>query len=781
MAIPGKGPRPADQSLIGTAENAAKIAGMASESNPSRIQPTRVVVATTALLSFISLWRAAAIVLGDLGSSAFYAGGIAEQAVGKAAPWFVLGVMLFSYCVRAIYLESSIMFVRGGVYRVVKEAMGGTMAKLSVSALLFDYVLTGPISAVSAGLYMIGLLGEVLARFGVELPIPRDMLAAGFAMLVILYFWWRNTHGLHESSGDALKIIQITTVMVVILLVWSVVTLLMRGGHLPPPLVRENLTFTHEALGWLKDTRFPALTAIALLIGFGHSFLAMSGYESLAQVYREIESPKALNLRKAALVVFVYSVVLTVSVSFLATALIPDKDRPDYYGNMISGIAMHLVGPHSLQLAFQAFVVICGFLILSGGVNTSIVGSNAVLNRVSEDGVLPQWFRHPHPRYGTTHRFLDLILCLQLATVILSGGHIYILGEAYAFGVIWSFTLQAVALVVLRYTSPGTREWRVPLNLKIGGFEFPIGLAAITLALLSVAMINLFTKQVATISGIAFTLVLYVAFVVSERATARRRAGEDHKLDQFQLQPSADVSQEDLAVRPGSVLVPVRDPNSLTHLKWVMDGPDNAARDIVVMTVRLLQGPNTGYRDFDSARLFKDYEQTLFTRVVAIAEREGRPVKLLVVPSSNAGDAIVQTATRLQSTEIVVGESGKFNAAQLAQMLGESWDRVEKDKTFRARLVVCRRDRSIEMFQLGPHVPHLTPEDVELIHTLWLDAVAKYGLDVHHRDVVRTALEDLAGDMSGAARERALTLVGQYLTGRAVTPSGEDEDHPPLA
>lgn len=758
-----------------------KIAGMTSESSPSRIQPTRVVVATTALLSFISLWRAAAIVLGDLGSSAFYAGGIAEQAVGKAAPWFVLGVMLFSYCVRAIYLESSIMFVRGGVYRVVKEAMGGTMAKLSVSALLFDYVLTGPISAVSAGLYMIGLLGEVLARFGVGLPLPKDMLAAGFAMLVILYFWWRNTHGLHESSGDALKIIQVTTVMVVILLLWSVVTLLMRGGHLPPPLVHENFRFTDDALGWLKDTRFPALTAIALLIGFGHSFLAMSGYESLAQVYREIESPKALNLRKTALVVFVYSVVFTVSVSFLATALIPNDVRPQFYDNMISGIVMHLVGPPSLLLMFQVFVVVVGFLILASAVNTAIVGSNAVLNRVSEDGVLPQWFRHPHKRYGTTHRFLNLILCLQLLTVILSGGHIYILGEAYAFGVIWSFTLQAVALVVLRFTSPGTREWRVPLNLKIGSFELPIGLTAITLALFSIAMVNLFTKQVATISGIAFTLVLYVAFVVSERATARRRANQDHKLDQFQLQPSANVSQEDLAVRPGNVLVPARDPSTLAHLKWVLDSTDTATRDIVVMTVRLLQGPNTGFRDFDSARLFKDYEQTLFTKVVAVAEREGRPVKLLVVPASNAGDAIVQTAARLQSTEIVVGESGKFNAAQLAQMLGESWDRVEKDKNFRSRLVVCKRDRSIETFQLGAHVPPLTPEDIELIHTLWLDAVAKYGLDVHHRDVVRTALEDLAGDMSGAARERAMTLVGQYLAGRPGTPTAEDKDQPPPA
>jgi hypothetical protein len=114
-------------------------------------------------------------------------------------------------------------------------------------------------------------------------------------------------------------------------------------------------------------------------------------------------------------------------------------------------------------------------------------------------------------------------------------------------------------------------------------------------------------------------------------------------------------------------------------------------------------------------------------------------------------------------------------------MLGDSWDRFEKDKNFRSRLVVCKRDSSIETFHLGPHVPPLTPEDVELIHTLWLDAVAKYGLDVHHRDVVRTALEDLAGDMSGAARERAMTLVGQYLAGRPGIPIAEDKDQPPPA
>ena len=114
---------------------------MSSETRPE--STTKVVVATTVALSFISFWRAAAVVLSDLASSAFYAGGIAETAVGPSAPWFILAVMLFSFAVRSVYLESCSMFVRGGVYIVVRDAMGHFMARLSVSALMFDYIQIG--------------------------------------------------------------------------------------------------------------------------------------------------------------------------------------------------------------------------------------------------------------------------------------------------------------------------------------------------------------------------------------------------------------------------------------------------------------------------------------------------------------------------------------------------------------------------------------------------------------------------------------------------------------
>src|SRR5579884_3596832 len=159
---------------------------------------TKVIVATTVMLSFISFWRAAAIVLSDLASSAYYAGGIAETAIGKSAPWFILGIMLFGFAIRAIYTESCSMFVRGGVYKVVHEAMGGTLAKLSVSALMFDYVLTGPISGVSAGLYLAGLINESAPAYGRVHP---RLFAAGFALLITFYFWRTNILGIRESSN----------------------------------------------------------------------------------------------------------------------------------------------------------------------------------------------------------------------------------------------------------------------------------------------------------------------------------------------------------------------------------------------------------------------------------------------------------------------------------------------------------------------------------------------------------------------------------------------------
>src|ERR1700726_3871362 len=145
---------------------------------PGRVRPVaKVLVATTAMLAFISFWRAAAIVLNDLASSAYYAGGEGEGFIGKTAPWFILAIMVFSYAVRAVYVESCSMFVRGGVYRAVKSPLGGTPAKFSDSASMFDYVLTGPISGVAAARYLAGLSSELLVYMHISGPLPPSSIS----------------------------------------------------------------------------------------------------------------------------------------------------------------------------------------------------------------------------------------------------------------------------------------------------------------------------------------------------------------------------------------------------------------------------------------------------------------------------------------------------------------------------------------------------------------------------------------------------------------------------
>jgi amino acid transporter len=725
----------------------------------------RIVVATSVMLTFISFWRAAAIILNDLGSSAFYAGGIAEQAVGKSAPWFVLAVMLFSFGVRAVYVESCSMFVRGGVYRVVKEALGGTLAKLSVSALMFDYVLTGPISGVSAGQYIAGLINDTITIADAHGWVPRAVhaifhgvphvnqngTAVAFALLVTLYYWWQNLKGIEESSEKALWIMQVTTVMVVLLLAWSGITLLQTGFHLPPFPTLANLHFSSEALGFWKHSRVAHDFAIlALIIGFGHSVLAMSGEESLAQVYRELAHPKLKNLKRTAIVIGVYSFVFTGLVSLLAVMLIPDDVRvPVYKDNLIAGLAMSMVGPQVLRLVFRGFVVVVGFLILSGAVNTAIVGSNGVLNRVSEDGVLADWFRHPHRKYGTTHRIINMVVGLQIFTILVSKGDVYVLGEAYAFGVIWSFVFKTISMLVLRFKYKGERTWKVPPNLKIGRIEIPIGLAAVAMVLVSTALVNLFTKSVATVSGVVFSLSLFAIFSISERINRHKHAHfQEQMKEQFQLLQRDTVDRAGLGIRPGNMLVTVRDYNTLNHLKWALQHTDTKEQDIVVMSARVSQFGSAAY-GLSTEQIFSDYEQQLFTRAVSVAESFGKRVSLLVVPARDVWSAIAQTAINLESSAVVSGLSSKMTSREQAFQLGRTWEETPEPRRQFVFQVVYP-DMQVETFRIGPHTPTMKAEDIHLVHRLWLNITREPGLEnLHHHDILTEALTRFAREYAG--------------------------------
>jgi amino acid transporter len=717
----------------------------------------KIVIATTVALSFISFWKAAAIVLSDLASSSFYAGGIAEQAVGPAAPWFVLGVMLFSFAVRSIYLESCGMFVRGGVYVVVRDSMGPFVAKFSVASLVFDYILTGPISSVTAGHYLGRLINDISAMSGQSFRLNPYLFAAIFGVAVTIFFWWSNTKGIHESSGQALRIMQVTTVMVVALLIWCPITLLLKDHvKLPPPPIPSNLHFTEESLGWFSGTMWPKIPFVALMIAFGHSLLAMSGFETMAQVYREIASPKLKNLKIAANIVCTYAVFSTGIITMFAVMIIPDQIRKNYVDNLIGGLAMNLAGPYLLRLGFQVFVVIVGAMILSGAVNTSMIGANGVLNRVAEDGVLLDWFRKPHRRFGTTYRLINTITILQLITILASRGDVYLLGEAYAFGVVWSFSMKGIGVLVLRFQRHD-QEYKFPFNLHFGGREWPVGLAATTLVLLMVAVANLFSKRIATIYGLSFTVLLFAVFMISERINTRKHAAKKKGLEEFNLETQPQISMETVHARSGCILVAVRDYNRMLPLQGTLEKVNLRHHDIVVMTVRPL---TTGAAEYElsESQIFSGYEKELFSRVVTVAEKEGKHVDLLVVQAVDPFDAMVQTAARLQAARLVSGVSEKMDSEELARRIGLAWEHLPEPR-HAFSLEVISPDRPSVYVNLGPHPPRLWPEDLDRLHDLWLELSGKegFGSKLHHRDVIGLALHRLQNELGGPERDAVLS------------------------
>jgi amino acid transporter len=743
----------------------------------SRLRKVNVLVVSSVALAFMSFWRAAAIVLCDLASTAYYIGGISEQAVGKAAPWFILGVMLFVYPVTAVYMESCTLFTRGGVYKVVKDAVGGGLAKLSVSALMFDYILTGPISSVAAGQYLVGLFGDMLklATWHSAHPVIFDatnhpdwvnFLTMLIAIGITLYFWRANIIGMHESSDKALRIMQLTTVMGLLIFGWSALTLwhMPHGAIHAPPLkpifTQSSLDPTKQASsGWLEH--FPRiLGSLGLLAAFGHSLLAMSGEESLAQVNREIEAPKLQNLLRAGRVIALYAICLTGIMSFLAVIIIPDgkrvmtqivnngtpttpqalgktwwevdylraadaqhpgewgyfmvratdsagretlrkstheividrqsqhveRDNGGYRDNLINGLVHYLVGPAWLRVSMECFVVIVGFLILAGAVNTSLVGSNGVLNRLAEDGVLTPWFQKPHKRFGTTNRIINLVGVAQLVVILASFGDVNTLGEAYAFGVVWSFVFMSLAMTVLRFKLRSPRRYQVPLNITkrthSGQLQFPIGIFAVFLILLSTACMNLLTKQTATIWGIGFTAFFLTGFVLVERISHRMHGGKHEHLEQFNEKNSDHVTALALGLlHPAPVLVAARGPRSLPVLEKILHEVNTNQRDIVVVTCKVLPPRTLGVTEQELS--MDEADRELLTKIVAVAEHVGKSIYPVVLPTNNPLYAIATTARDLQAKEVVLGVSEVLHAETQLEQFALAWGSATAEPAYR--------------------------------------------------------------------------------------------------
>jgi magnesium transporter len=706
----------------------------------------RVVLSSTALLSFMSVRKAAALALAQLGAAAFFIAGVSTAVLGPRAGWFVLAAVVLAAFVRAIDIESWAVFIPGGFVGRVEYAFGPSLAGTAAATVLTERFVLAALAVVVAGHYASGVAVTAIAGLRLTGLLRPEDFATMLAVVMVGLLWIRARVGLDLRSDTIARGVWIGVGVLVLTALWSVVSAVRTAPPLAPLV---SLPAPVPTLRWYLDAGLTCLTGLCLVLP------AIGGGEVLAQAAHELEPPRVQALRRTALLTLVFALFVTTLTTFLFALLIPATEQAAWITAPMAGLAQHLVAPRWLRDVLAIGLVIAAVLMLVPAAHAALGDAEHMLEGLSTQGILPEGLAALHSRFGTPARAIAVAAAATILIILAGSGRVEWLGRAYAIAVAASVALKTATLLRLRRKRTEPKPFKAGANLQVGRREIPLGVigSGLIVGVSALAMIAMGDgPSIATVALIGGLTVLFTfgARDVESRVVADSPATLD-------LLPAAELSLDHIDARVGNVLVPVRNPRALTHLHSALQAARD--RDVVVMTVRLVGLDVAEDGATDAAPTLA--EQRLLSEVIAVAERQGRSVRLLIVPAHNVFDAIVSTILRLRSSDVHVGESATLSADEQARLLGEAWENAAKPEPLDVRLVVYHRSGRTDSYHLGAHPPSLTAADLDQIHRLWLDVTKAIGPQVHHHDVVRAALRQMEQQLNGPQREEALGVVRQ--------------------
>ena len=422
----------------------------------------------------------------------------------------------------------------------------------------------------------------------------------------------------------------------------------------------------------------------------------------LAQAAHELEPPRVQALRRTALLTLVFALFVTTLTTFLFALLIPATEQAAWIAAPMAGLAQHLAAPRWLRDVLAIGLVIAAVLMLVPAAHAALGDAEQLLEGLSTQGILPEGLAALHSRFGTPARAIDVAAAATILIILAGSGRVEWLGRAYAIAVAASVALKAATLLRLRRKRTESKPFKAAVNLQVGRREIPLGVIGSGLIVGVSALAMIAMGDGPSIASVALLGGLTVLFTFGAREVESRVVADSPAT--LDLLPAAELSLDHIDARVGNVLVPVRNPRALTHLHSALQAARD--RDVVVMTVRLVGLDVAEDAATDAAPT--PAEQRLLSEVIAVAERQGRSVRLLIVPAHNVFDAIVSTILRLRSSDVHVGESATLSADEQARLLGEAWENADKPEPLDVRLVVYHRSGRTDTYHLGAHPPSLT-------------------------------------------------------------------------
>jgi len=710
-----------------------------------------IVVLPSALVAFVPLARAIAVALAELGAPLFFVmAGLTAGAARWAVP-AVVAAWLVGLYVRKVDIESWALLIPGGLVGRTERAFGSAAARAGASVLLVERLAFAALVAVVAGHYVGSIVGiERVVDVATSVPgvervrpfashLQANDLAAFIGAVVVGVLWLRIRMG---RLLDLATIAQWTWNAVAILgiaVVWVAISV----GGIDPARVAA------AAVPAIAPQTSALTLALEIAIALALALPAVGGGEVVSRLAHEFSAPRLGSLRRTSRAAMAIVGVSLVALTLGYEALVPPGEQAA--GSPLIVLAGHLAGPGVLRSLLAMALAVASLLLLVPATQLAMADAEQLLRRLAAAGALPRVFAIPHRRLGTLTRGIDLVAAAVVLVAIAGAGRVTWLAGAYALALALSIALRAFVLARLRRVVPGPRPYTAPGELQIGPRHVPLGLALLGTGMLALAAWRLASGDVPWLASA--TLVVCVVLAMARQA--RERAADDGEAElSYEVLGGEAIALREASAQPGNLLVAVRHPQALEHVAAALQS--SAGRDVVVMTIRLIGVDTDGTGD-DAAPL--PAERTLFSHVVALVERYGRPVRLLIVPATNVAEGLATAIARLRSSAVYVGESATLSAGTQARLLGDAWERIEKPDDLDVRLVIYHRSGRTDTYQLGAHLPSLTPADLDLIHRVWRTASHALGPHVHHHDVVRAALTHMEQQLNGPTRDEVLARI----------------------